>query len=391
MTPIAPTDLQMKRREVAARSMSRRRPPQTTDVMMTASASAFPEHSISTDAAISLVIDRGVSERAARRIASTARAGDINTRRTVAPMDWYRVPHSLNERLAICDAAGMDMATRAAGDALRAAEVAADEVGTVVFVSSTMLSMPSPDARLIHQLGLPTSVMRVPVWGRGCAGGAAGLGLAGRLAATSDDPVLLVVVETCTAHGHADDVSMLSLLIGLLYGDGASAMVLRRSSRVRSRLPQGGAFDGVLSPRIVGTDSALVTNTIALGGWDIDGGGLHYRHLAEISEVSSREVPRAVKSAATRLGFGNLVGSGQLWAALHPTSAAVMEAQAVSLGMHPDALRINLEVFARIGNTSAPSVLIALEEILRQAPQDSPVLALATGPGYSIEQVWFQT
>jgi alkylresorcinol/alkylpyrone synthase len=376
------------RTEVSSHFAARRWDRRSIEVVVEGRGNAFPEQSITTTEAISLVVERGVSERAAQRIASAARAEDIVTRKIAAPIDWYRRAHTLEERLALCDSAGMVLACRAAAEAMLAANCRPEEVGAVVFVSSTMLSMPSPDGRLVQELGLPGSVMRVPVWGRGCAGGAAGLGLANRLAAASNDAVLLVVVETCTAHGHADDVRMLSLLIALLYGDGATAMVLRR------RRPGSSTPATATAPkraRILGSDSVLVADTSALGGWDIDGEGLHYRHLPEISEVSAREVPKAVRAAADRLGVGHLIGSGHLWAALHPTSAAVMEAQATALGLHPDALRLNLEVFARIGNTSAPSVLVALDEILQHAPTNTAVLALATGPGYSIEQVWFQT
>jgi alkylresorcinol/alkylpyrone synthase len=346
----------------------------------------FPTHSVTTDEALGLLAERGISAGVARRVANAAGADVIEKRNVVADLNWYRSPHSLSERVSVSTNAGLIMAVEAARNALRASNCDSSEIGTVVFVTSTILSMPSPEVDLMEALSISSSALRVPVWGRGCAGGPAGLALAARLAAADPErAVLLVVAESCSAHGRSDDHSMLSLLITLLYGDGASAMVLR------AQTDSNQAAGSTRRPSFVGSLSRLVPQTTALGGWDIDDGGFRYRHHADISEIAASEVPLAVYDGALSLGLESLVGSGRLWAALHPTNAAVMEQQAETLGMTDEALQINLDVFAHHGNTSAPSVLIALDRILAAAPPNTPVLALATGPGYSIEQVWVRS
>ncbi len=45
-------------------------------------------------------------------------------------------------------------------------------MGALFFVSTTGISTPSLDAKLLFELGLSPNLKRVPVWGLGCAGGA---------------------------------------------------------------------------------------------------------------------------------------------------------------------------------------------------------------------------
>ncbi len=357
---------------------------------------AFPPTIVTHEGAMQTLEARGISRRVASRVASAARAEEVRSRRSCAPLEWHAEPHQFHERVALAESTGVQLSVEASSSAILDAGIDTREIGTLVFVSSTMLSMPSPDAYIVNQLAMRDDTVRVPMWGRGCAGGAAGLAVAAQLAESSTRPVLLVVTETCSLHGHAGDHSMLSVLITLLYGDGAAALVLMGPNcdpiAQRGLSPDGRilTIDGRPAPRIVGAKSTLVPDTSQLGGWDVDADGFRYRHLAEIAEVAATQVPVAVHEGAESFGFEHAFGSGELWAALHPTNAAVIEQQGKALGLHSSAIKINLESLAQHGNTSAPSVLFALREILEEAPTGSPVLALATGPGYSIEQVWIQ-
>jgi predicted naringenin-chalcone synthase len=55
------------------------------------------------------------------------------------------------------------------------AGVKSEDVGALFFVSTTGISTPSLDAKLLFRLGLSPNLRRIPVWGLGCAGGAAGV------------------------------------------------------------------------------------------------------------------------------------------------------------------------------------------------------------------------
>jgi len=64
--------------------------------------------------------------------------------------------------------------------------------------------------------------MRVPVFGRGCAGGVSGLALGPRLArAEPGEVVLVVVVELCTLTSRTDRGTKADVISSALFGDGS--------------------------------------------------------------------------------------------------------------------------------------------------------------------------
>src|SRR5262245_66181651 len=101
-------------------------------------------------------------------------------------------------------------------------------VDVVVPVSSTGIATPGIEARAGPELGLRSGVMRVPVFGRGCAGGVSGLALGARLArAEPGEIVLVVVIELCTLACRIDRGSKADVISSALFGDGATAAVMR--------------------------------------------------------------------------------------------------------------------------------------------------------------------
>lgn len=108
----------------------------------------------------------------------------------------------------------------------------ADQIDAVVLVSSTGVATPTLEARAAAALGLRADVMRVPVFGFGCAGGVSGMAIARDLAAARPGRrVLLVVVETCTLLFRMDRMDKADIIATALFGDGAAALVLDRGGR----------------------------------------------------------------------------------------------------------------------------------------------------------------
>ena len=63
---------------------------------------------------------------------------------------------------------------------------------------------------------------------------------------------------------------------------------------------------------------------------------------------------------------------------------ASLAACAEGLGLPNDALAVSHEILAEFGNMSSPTVLFILER-LRQIPAALPCVALAFGPGLTVE------
>ena len=92
--------------------------------------------------------------------------------------------------------------------------------------------MPSIDALLINRLEFRETVTRLPIFGFGCSGGAAGLARATQLAQSMPGAnVLFLTVDLCSLCVRANDHSLTNFVAAALFGDGAAAVVLRSSDR----------------------------------------------------------------------------------------------------------------------------------------------------------------
>src|SRR3569833_535338 len=139
----------------------------------------------------------------------------IRHRYGVMPMEWYLERRGWPERtqayLEGAEALFVDVASKA----LAQADLRADEIDTIVTVSSTGIATPTLDAR-------------VPVFWLGCAGGVSGLSIASKLAqARPGSNVLFVTFELCTLAVRHDELTKANVVAISLFGDGAAAAVLR--------------------------------------------------------------------------------------------------------------------------------------------------------------------
>ena len=253
---------------------------------------------------------------------------------------------------------------QAARAALDRAGISARDVDVVVTVSSTGIATPSIEARVGPEMGFRPTVMRVPVFGRGCAGGVSGLALAARLArAEPGEVVLLVVVELCTLACRIDRGSKADVISSALFGDGAAAAVLR-AAPAAAGLRVGAAAEHTW-PR-----------TLDIMGWAIDPIGFQV--------LLSRSLPRFVeqKMAAPVRRFIKMARLQAPQLICHPGGAKVLDAIEIALELQKGTLRDEREVLRGHGNMSAPTVLFVLERALRRGLR-GPAMLSSLGPGFT--------
>ena len=277
----------------------------------------------------------------------------------------------------------LDLSADACGRALERAGLSADEVDHVVFVSSTGLATPSVDAMLVNRLGLPSRVRRTPIWGLGCAGGAAGLARAGAFA--REEPgsrVLVVALELCSLTFQQGDRTKRNLVAASLFGDGAAAAVLSTEPGRRPG-PAAGAHRAL---ELVASAATFWNDTLDVMGWDVDGDGLHV--------VFSRDIPAIVRSKV-RASVTEFLGAVKLTMtdirrfAAHPGGLKVLDAYRDALDLDEEAVAHARAVLREFGNMSAPTCLFVLERFLErgEVAAGDHVLVTALGPGFSAEYV----
>ncbi|HEY6739086.1 MAG TPA: 3-oxoacyl-[acyl-carrier-protein] synthase III C-terminal domain-containing protein, partial [Actinopolymorphaceae bacterium] len=222
---------------------------------------------------------------------------------------------------------------------------------------------------------LRDDIKRLPLFGLGCVGGAAGIArIHDYLRAWPTHSAILLSVELCSLTLQRSDPSMANLVASALFGDGAAAVVMR-----------GSRVDGA-GPSVVATRSALYPGTERVMGWDIGDTGFRIVLGADVPEVVHRHLDTDMKAF---LGdHGLTVADVAAWVC-HPGGPKVLQAVESTLRLPPGALDVTWASLARIGNLSSASVLHVLHDTMasRRPPVGSPGVLLAMGPGFCSELV----
>src|SRR5262249_25862149 len=308
----------------------------------------------------------------------------IDRRHFCMPLPWYTTAHSFEEQNGLYVQHALTLGGAAARAALARAGISAQDLDHIVYVSTTGIATPSLDAGLWRALGCRPECRRTPLWGLGCAGGAAALARARDLALA--DPgarVLLVAVELCSLTFRHEDHDKRNLVATSLFADGAAAAVVTGAEVSRN---------GVHDPpwarplELVASHSTLWPDTLDMMGWTVTGRGLHV--------VFSRDIPTFVRqrvrpSLETFLAAHGYALDGPLHVAAHPGGAKVLEAYAEALGRPAEAFMHAREILRSFGNMSSPTCLFVLERQLGagEIGAGEPVLVSALGPGFAAEYV----
>jgi alkylresorcinol/alkylpyrone synthase len=294
----------------------------------------------------------------------------VHTRQVVRPIEWYLEPRGWPERSEVYLEAAVDLFVDAATKALSEAGLKGSEVDIIVTVSSTGIATPSLEARAMGRMGFRPDAARIPVFGLGCAGGATGLGLAGKLAAATPGAVVLfVAVELCSLAFRMDELSKADIVATALFGDGAAACVLRAGE---------GGFAS-----LVHSEERTWPDTIDIMGWRIDPTGLGVIFARSIPPFALENLRPAMESmlSAQQLGIDDVDRF-----VCHPGGVKVIEALEQSLAIGQGPLDHERAVLADHGNMSAPTVLFVLDRArLAGLPATSVLTAL--GPGFTASTV----
>jgi len=268
-----------------------------------------------------------------------------------------------------------ELGEKAVAGALADAGLNGQQLAAFFFVSVTGICSPSIDALLVNQMGLCRNIRRIPIFGLGCVAGAAGISRAADYVRAYPDQVAVVLsVELCSLTLQRGDVSMANLISAGLFGDGAAAVIV------------AGDSCGLSGPRILATRSVFYPNTEEMMGWDISEKGFRI--------VLSREIPNLVRKnlahdlddflaerGLTRADIGSWI--------LHTGGPKILEATAEALGLVNGELDVSWDCLRRTGNLSSASVLVVLEEVMKNRRPEPGTLSLlaAMGPAFCSEFV----
>ena len=338
--------------------------------------SAFPPHYYDQEALLA-ALRRMWSRREARfeRLEALHRKVLVGGRHLALPLEAYERLETWGQANDVWIRIAQEVGERAVRDALASAGMAPADIGALFFVTVTGVATPSIDARLVNRMGLPTDIVRVPIFGLGCVAGAAGLARAAdHVRAYPDRVAVLLSVELCSLTLQQADLSTSNLIATGLFGDGAAAVVVAGEARAR-----GG-------PSIVASRSILYPGSERVMGWDISEQGFRVVLSADVPAIVLKHVRRDVDAFLE--GHGLTRDDVACWIS-HPGGPKVLEAMQEALALPRDALALSWQSLAEVGNLSSASVLLVLKETLASRPVEPGrhALVIAMGPGFCSELV----
>jgi alkylresorcinol/alkylpyrone synthase len=332
---------------------------------LSAIATAVPPHVIRQCDVVEMaarIFDRKRSE--VERLLPVYENAGIATRYSCVPLEWYAGEHSWAERNAIYVEKAVELLADAASRCVEQAGRGFADVDALVVVSTTGISTPSLDALLLERLPFRRDVMRLPVFGLGCAGGVLGLARAASLARSqAGSRVLFLVVELCALTFRKRDQSKSNIIATALFGDGAAAALLESDS------------DG---PSIGAWGEYTWPDSLDVMGWNITDDGL--------GVLFSRDIPTLVRTqfreATDRFLCSRGLDLKDIDAFVcHPGGAKVITALEEAFGVPEGTLDAARTVLREYGNMSAATVMFVLERMLARRQQR--YLMTALGPGFT--------
>ncbi len=311
----------------------------------------------------------------AERLLSVFDNAGIATRHFCVPPEWFVEEHSLEEK----NRQYIESATRLSAEVCRAIlsdrELIPSDIDYIIFINTTGLATPSIDARLINLLKFRENIRRTPIWGLGCAGGAAGLSHAYHyLLGHADHRVLLVAAELCGLTFVHDDYSRSNLIATALFADGAAGVLIEGDQLGNEGL------------EIVSTQSHFYPDSLDVMGWNIVSKGMQVVFDRRIPDIVAENAAVDLSVFLKQNGL-TLQDIDQFL--FHPGGIKVLEAYEKALSAGNGKFDYARETLREFGNMSSVTILFVLEKYFSKngGTGVGHGLLSALGPGFSSESL----
>jgi alpha-pyrone synthase len=321
------------------------------------------------------------------RIPRLYRKTRIDTRRmAVDPLDaefetFRRNPATIRDRMNLFYTHAVPLAAEVSGRALGDLSYRVEEIGLLVFATSSGFIAPGVDVAIVKELGLSRSVSRVMVNFMGCAAAMNAISVAtSYVRANPGMKAMVVCIELCSVNAvFADDVN--DVVTHSLFGDGCGALVIG-ARQVHEKLEPG---------------SVVIRRSFCqlLDGAE-DGIVLGVNHNGITCELSEN-LPDYIYTGLDPVVADMLRDNGleksdiDLWA-IHPGGPRIIEESVRSLAIPAERAAPSWQVLARFGNMLSVSLIFVLETMLRQSESAKAIstgVAFAFAPGVTVEGMLF--
>ncbi len=336
---------------------------------------ALPPHCLTRDDARSIAAKVFSDHPHIGRLLAVFDSSGIDQRYFTTPPEWFLTqnpPESANRTYI---ESATDLSEAAVRLALERSSLTPADIDYLVYVNTTGLATPSIDARLMNRLGCRLDAAHIPIWGRGCAGGAAGIAHVGEYLRGKPDGVgVIVAAEFCGLTFQHGDRSKSNIVASALFGDGVGAAVIGGSNVDRPGL------------EIVQTRSRLFPDSLDIMGWNITSHGLQVVFNRRIPDIVREHAAEDLDALLQAAG----VDRGDVVEYLyHPGGPKVLDSYQEAYGLTNGAMGHSKAVLKDCGNMSSATLMFVLERFFLQKnrPTGGYAVASALGPGFCSESV----
>ncbi len=294
----------------------------------------------------------------------------IGRRHFALPLDRIMTLVDPSQRAEIFMHEGVKLGSRAVEACLKESKRSPDEIKSVIFTSCSVPVIPSIDARIIQEVGIPLSVKRIPIYQHGCAGGAVALGLSEAIV-KGFGPTMLISVELCSLVYQGGDFNPGNLVGSALFADGAAATLIE---------PGQGEIT------IEANASALLPASHDLMGYDISADGSHLRLKKELPSELSRAAPALIREF---LKTNDLIPENIKSWLFHPGGVKILKLLEEEFTLQPAQTHWAWDVLENCGNMSSASILFVVDKFMRDREYKTGdrALVVGIGPGLTLELV----
>ena len=280
----------------------------------------------------------------------------VKTRYLTEQLNWYLNEHNWSERNCLFKKNALDLLKKSIQETISKTNITPEKIGGIVFVNSTGISTPSIDAEIFNMFNFNNEIVRLPIFGYGCAGGVLGLNRAVEIFKSVRKSILVCNVELCSLTFRPQIFSKENIVSTALFGDGCVSYLVEE--------------DG--DCHLLKSKDYTWKNSLSLMGWGVEDDGLSVVFDKVIPEFITKELPHVLSNFPLK----NLNGY-----VLHSGGMKIIEAYKKILNNNVT-IQESEKILSNFGNVSSVSVLLVLMEMIKKK-YSGTFLMSALGPGFT--------
>ena len=318
--------------------------------------SFFPSNKICQDEVIDFGKKIFSKRKDFHKILKVYKNSGVNVRYLVKNLEWYTEKHSTKEKNILFKQNAVSLLKKCIKKTLDKCNLLPENIGGLVIINSTGILTPTLDAELINCFSFKSNIVRLPIFGYGCAGGVLGLNRAVEIQKFIKKPVLVCNIELCSLTFRPQILTKENIISTALFGDGAVSYIV----------------DNLGKCEVLKSMEYTWKSSLNLMGWKVENDGLGVIFDKSIPTFIKNNLPKLINSFSKQKKNGYLLHSGGM---------KIINVYKKIFGNH-ESIEMSQKILKDFGNVSSVSVVLVLKEAMKKKLLGNYLMA-ALGPGFT--------